>query len=380
MGEQRPPSLKRVRLAGARFDRGRLPIASLMELQNYQEAIRIAAEAEWRRDHPDEQLPADFQDSTSLAIERIDEGSADVFLAFEQPGYVPYQVGAQELIDGCIVAAYSGEPFSGLSSLLPEDSRQVREKVSLIGETLGGGQSIEYYPSGFGSAPVVITAEARAHAVERLVPVSHDAERRNSPLSASRESLVGRVTALDASRKKFTLIAADDTEIHGWYRKRPEILEDLREVVNSTEEGPLTRITGDLQVKDGRPFRFWEIDCVERLEFDDTHWGHRLAAFAAMPSGWDGGEAAQISSTALDAAQRLLREIDGARMERPGVFPTDEGGVLVEWAGCDGVQSVEILDDGSFEMFSLRRGQQEGRCEETADLRRAVAFAVAEGA
>ena len=93
MGEQRPPSLKRVRLAGARFDRGRLPIASLMELQNYQEAIRIAAEAEWRRDHPDEQLPADFQDSTSLAIERIDEGSADVFLAFEQPEYVEVEIG-----------------------------------------------------------------------------------------------------------------------------------------------------------------------------------------------------------------------------------------------------------------------------------------------
>ena len=84
MSDEPQPSVKRFRLTGARFEGGRLPVDSLVELEHYQDVVRIAAEAEWRHDHPGEELPSGLREAVSLTIERIDEGSADVFLAFEQ--------------------------------------------------------------------------------------------------------------------------------------------------------------------------------------------------------------------------------------------------------------------------------------------------------
>ena len=60
MEDEGRPQVKRVRLTGARFEGGRLPVDSLVELQKYQDIVRIAAEAEWKQVHPGEQLPDDF--------------------------------------------------------------------------------------------------------------------------------------------------------------------------------------------------------------------------------------------------------------------------------------------------------------------------------
>jgi hypothetical protein len=364
MGEEREPGVKRVRLTGARFEGGRLPVDSLIELQKYQEVVRIAAAAEWRQAHPDDKLPMDFEESVSLTIDRIDDGSADVFLIFEQTAiYAEYQAEAQDAADAIIVAAYSDAPIPELPSLTPKEDVQFRETVAGIGATLLPGQSIEFYPDGSDMSPVSITIATHKEAVERLSGVDDflvapDEGAKKPGLQVAEESLVGRVTALDADRMRFTLTLGDGEEVHGFYKTQPALLEDFRKLVNSTAEGPLTRITGDLQTRAGQIFRFRETSTVEQVQFDNTAWGARLAEFAALRSGWDGGTAEQITSTALDAAQKLLQGIDRAQIERPGVFPTDEGGVLIEWSKTSGVLSIEILADGNFEMFSLSRGEK----------------------
>ncbi|WP_336649093.1 hypothetical protein [Microbacterium sp. MMO-10] len=381
--EEREPGLKRVRLTGARFEAGRLPVDSLAELQKYQQVVRIAAEAEWLQAHPGEQLPDDFSESVSLTIERIDKGSADVFLAFEQHQvYVEYQVEAQDAADAIIVAAYSDAPIPDLPSLTTKQDVEFREVVASIGSTLVEGQSIEFYPDGTDSSPVSITIETHKDAVVRLSGIEdflvEPAPSEQKPgLEVAEESLVGRVTALDADRMRFTLTLADGEEVHGFYKNLPGLLEDFRKLVNSTAEGPLTRITGDLQTRGTKLFRFWETSSVEQVEFDDTAWGARLREFTALRAGWDGGSALQISATALDAAQKLLQGVDRAQLQAPGVFPTDEGGVLIEWSSPAGIRSIEILADGGFELFVLLQGQQSGEHSETNDVAKAIAFAEA---
>lgn len=380
MGDEQKPRVKRVRLTGTRFNGGRLPIDSLEELQKYQEIVRIAAEAEWRDGHPGEQLPADFEESVSLTIDHIDEGSADVFLAFEQQqSYVEYQAEAQEVTDAIIAAAYSGEDLPELPSLPLAEDFQFRQVIASIGESLKSEQAIEFYLDGPASSPVTITAETREHAAERIFNVddflvSPEAISPAQSLVKSDESLVGRVTALDADKKRFTLVLSSGHEVHGRYREHPELLEDLRKVVNSTSDGPLTRIAGELQTKNGEAWRFWETHSVEQVEFDDTAWGVRLQELAALPTGWDGGDAAQITSSSLDASQKLLQAVDRAQIDPPGVFPTEEGGVLIEWASLSAVSSVEILADGSFELFSMKRDELQGEHAATADLMIAIEF------
>lgn len=385
MSDVPQPSVKRFRLTGARFEGGRLPVDSLVELEHYQDVVRIAAEAEWRHDHPGEELPSGLREAVSLTIERIDEGSADVFLAFEQHAvYQQYQADAQGAADAIIVAAYSGTPLPDLPALPPEADKEFRDAVSTIGLTLEPGQSIEFYPDSPDAKPVSITIETRKHAVEELARVEDflvppDQAPSAQELQTVEESLTGRVTAINADKQQFWM-QTEGGEIHGWYRESPELLEDFRALVNSAANGPLTRISGDLQIKNGEPWRFRSINGVEQVQFDDTVWGARLSEFASLPSGWDDGEGAQISSVALDASQKLLQAVDAAELERPGVFPASDGGVLIEWADSVGVRNVEVHPDGSFELFSLARGERHGKYATTSNLAEVVAFVTADQA
>jgi len=382
MDDQRRPSGKRIRLTGERFKAGRLPVDSLIELERYQEVVRKLAEYEWRRDHPDEQLPADFRALVSLTIERIDEGSADVLLAFEQHAvYVQYQDEAQDAVDATIAAAYAGAPLPPLPALPPAAVAEFREELADFGATLREAQSIEFYVNPDDTTPVLITVETRKQALTELILTDFmiapsDPVGSADIIERREESLIGRVTAVDADSTKYEIATAYG-KVHGWYKENTGVLEDLRSVLNSAEEGPLTRITGELRFKNGDPHRFWQTTRVERVEFEDTAWGARLTDFAQLPTGWAEGTGAQISFVSLDAAQQLLKAVEAAGNPLPAVFPTAEGGVLIEWATTSGIHSVEILEDGLFELFSLQRAQGEGVHSETRDISEAIRFATA---
>ncbi|GAA4053697.1 hypothetical protein [Agromyces indicus] len=378
MGDARSSNAKRIRLTGERFRGGRLPIDSLIELQRYQDAIRRLAEHEWYHDHPDEALPADFDESVSLTIERIGDGSADVFLAFEQhAAYVQYQEEARDAVDATIAAAYAGESLPYLPSLPRDAANEVREELARIGETLEANQAIEFFAYGEEAPPVIITTETRPRAQANLILTDFlsppDELAPPSTLETRQESLVGRVTAVDADSTRFEMLTSTG-RVHGWYRDNVALLEDLRAVLNSAEEGPLTRVTGELQFKNGEPTRFWKASLIERFEFDESPTGERLTQFAMLPSGWEDGEGNQISSVALEGAQSVLRQIEHAGLPLPGLFPTSEGGVLLEWADLSSVMSIEVLEDGAFELFRLVADERHGTHSETKNAEDAVWF------
>ena len=154
---------RRVKLNGPRFAGGRLPIDSLIELERYQQLLRVVARAEWEADHPTETVPDDFDADVSLTIERIENGSADIFLAFERTAvYAEYQQQAQDSVSETISAAYEGRELPPLPGPVEDE---VRERVSNLGSTLEQGQSIELYVDGPDSAPVLVTIETRREAV-----------------------------------------------------------------------------------------------------------------------------------------------------------------------------------------------------------------------
>ncbi|WP_146234173.1 hypothetical protein [Curtobacterium sp. MCPF17_046] len=379
MGDNNAAELRRVRLRGERFTGGRLPVASLVELQKYQRIVQIAAEAEWRRQHPGDDLPADFADSVGLTIERIEDGSADVYLAFEQQqAYVQYQADAQDAADAFLVAAYSDAPLPAPPTLDPEADRQFREALSSLGASLEPNQSIDFYPVAADAAPITISVETRAPAIEKLSRIedfliADDAPTSEQGLQTVEGSVVAHVTAINAARRGFEVTLADGAVLRGSYQD-PDLLEDLRAVVDDAANGPLTRIVGHLQYRDGELWRFRPATGVERIQFDDTAWGRRLTQFASLRQGWDDGDGAQISAVALDAAQALLRRIDEAPIERPGVFPTEEGGVLAEWGSAEAVASVEVLPDGTFELFAVQREDRGGVHRSTVSVAEAFQF------
>lgn len=373
MDELGGPRYKRIRLTGERFEGGRLPIDSLVELENYQRAVQAMAEHQWRRDHPGEVPPAEVSSAASLVIERIEDGSADVFLAFEEVAhYQQYQEEARDAVDLTIEAAYEGRD---LPYLPPGVAEEVRTTVSQFGQSLEAGQAIKFYPDA-SEKPIEITVETRRTATERLILTDFMQEPTPQIATGIRRedtSIVARVTVIDAEAMKYELNSDAYGIIHGRYRDNPEMLDELRAVVNSTSEGPLTRIYGQLRHRGDKPWSFWTTTKVERVEFDDTDWGRSLARYATFPSGWAGGQGVQIGSIALDAAQVVLKRID-MRARPVAMAPTEEGGVLLEWVSDAGIRSVEILEDGTYELFEMDRGAHRGTQTETRDAVAAASF------
>lgn len=215
---------KRVRLTGARFEGGRLPVDSLVELQKYQEIVRIAAEAEWKGENPGQDAPLDLLDAISLTIERIDVGSADIFLAFEHhQEYAQYQEDAQEAASAVLAAAYSGEEVPDLPGLSASDAYGFRTIVAELGSTLGPDQAIEYYPHATGSTPITISADTRKHALEALLAPENFLLPSEQPeelpsLTKENVSLVGKVTALDTDKQTYKFTLQDGRKLLGHYR------------------------------------------------------------------------------------------------------------------------------------------------------------------
>lgn len=375
---------KRIRLVGSRFNGGLLPIDSLAELQKYQEVLRIAVKAEWRRNHPDEDFPINLLESVNLTIQEIKDGSSDIFMVFEQQQiYSEYREIAQDAVDAALISAYSGfKEDVKFPNLSPEEGQELREALSLIGGTLTSGQSLELYSEIPGLPTVLINVETRKSAIENLaliedflIPPNTDSQLVTSNMTEV--ALLGRVTILEAERKKFTLVLPSGEEIRGWYNNNPELIEDLRGVIDSAAEAPLTRVYGTLIIKDGKPSKINPVSSIERIEFDDTVWGARLAEFASLMPGWNESSGQQISSTSLDAAQIILRSVSKLNLSRPGIFPTDEGGVLIEWADSSKVVNLEITNGGNFELFTISSHQATGNHSETADVKQAINFVTA---
>lgn len=372
--EESAPKQRRIRLTGERFAGGRLPIDSLVELERYQRLMQTIAEANWRRDHPGEDLPADFKADISLAIDRIEPGSADVYVVDEQPSaYVQYQEVANDIVEATISAAYAGTP---LPELPPAVSEQFRLDVADFGSTLEENQSIEVYVEGADKPPVVISVVTRKEAIERLQLddffIVDDGSAPENHLVKVEESVAGRITELDPENQSYRFESLLYGALKGRYKSNPELKEDFRKVLDSAEVGPVVRLTGQLQYRHGVPWRFVETARVEETNLSDD----ALIALAALAPGWgDGGEGRSIEFTAIEAANALLVAVHEAGIRRPGVFPTAEGGVLLEWSSAEEVRSIEISPDAEFELFHLAPGSFEPEQQQVTDLSVATAFA-----
>lgn len=354
----------RVRLTGARFSGGVLPIDSLEELQRYQNLIRRFAQA--RGDANPEEL--------RLVIERIDDGSADILLAIEQVTvHIDEQIGARDQLEATLAAAYGdGEISEDLDWDLAAD-------VAELGSTLGAGQSLVVEPIDDSHPRVEISVVTRPQAIERLTGATFflptDVSR-PSHLRTESTLVAGRIVELDADNQKFRFESVQYGTMNGRY-KDPTMVDEFRAVLDSAARAPVTRLVGDVQWKNGAPWRIRDVQSLERFDLDGQPWQARLTALAELHPGWgESGQEPPISLTALDAAREILSALTIAERDLPAVFPTEDGGLSIEWANARSVRSIEITADGVFEMFVLPEGQFDGTETEVSDLPSAIQFAL----
>lgn len=333
----------RLKYVGTRFTRARLPIDVLSDLPAFRDLLVAFAKVEWREKHPDrKRVPKGFDKSLSFDLVSIEPGSAVPNLVWNRqvaqanlPGFEDeLEVVVEESYQD-VVALFEEAGSGRYPKVLGGDQIRALDK---LGAGLRDGERIEF-------------ANATSGNVVYL-----DAERRKRLITAVRETYVARFEGIG----KLVSNSLDGsvtirTSEHG------DILVgvDPEQIVEEFDGSLNQDVQFDLLVELDNQDRFQRVEGVYHIAVIDAEVGAelarcrvRIAEIGSFQPGWNDSHGAAISKSVVEAADAFL-------VRRPGfssaykIFPTEAGGILVdfEFAGWD--YSVEFAADGAVEMYGV---------------------------
>lgn len=343
-----------IRLDGGRFDTTGMPVSALIELQRIQDLITTVARALWKRNHPKRQrVPRNFASDLDLRLTRVDEGSVVPVLerVDPAPGLWDDEFGeSMTLINRAFVDIVK-------HLRLPADFPKEAEAVlARFGSTLEKGESAIFLSKT--SSPVRYTPAIRKRFFGdvRQTLVSQSGRR------------VGRISALDVVEQTFRFEGLDGKRIEGVYED-PSHWEDLSEVLKVPSLHCWVRLEGTYRLRpDSSLHSIADVESLEVFDLDeDEPWGQRLLQLADLPENWDEDWEA-VSTASLEFAREVLRGIQNRALRLPGVFPTQEGGVQLEWNSQHRRLAISISPEVDVESRLMVAATRERERLEHADL------------
>lgn len=388
----------RLTLAGDRFAGARLPIDALIELQRYREMVLEAARRAWLMDHSGQSIPEDFDLTFDLAVSDVEDGSATPLLDKPTSPYDVYYASGRDEFESALAEVINtgigtwmadvpedDTPDTGnitrqLESLTPTIPQRLEPLAALVdlpafrefGSSLRSNEALRLQP-GVDQQPVEVTASTASAIIRPFVDLVEQLRNSQPPSTKdTREKFVstvaGRIIALNADKKSFDIDTLHYGQVHGNY-KNAEMTTDLRAVLESSTHAPLVRITGRMSWRNGDLYRILSVDEWELLAVESEPWSRRVVELASLPPDWhpESDSSPVISFVAMDAAREVLREVR-ALSPVAGIFPREDGGVLVEWSTPERIVSLEISPDPEFLVFHLDVGVETATETETADI------------
>ena len=322
------PEFLRPRLTGLRFDEGKIPLEMLGDLSVLREMVIEVAK--WR--YLEENLtrkrsPKGFVDGISLALARIEKGSAtpviDVdFHAPQVPG-APQLLGMPGLFDkyfeearDAIIDAIAAAGSDRLpTEHLPE---KCLEYFDRIGSRLREDESIEFISPVRGRS-ARLTKESRRKLIlaSRITEMTEEVRVR------------GSIPEADQDRMSFELLLLEGRKIAGVMSDRHQ--EVVLDVFNGYKDDRKVLIWGI-----GKKDRQGNLVTLESIEdivaLDALDVPSRLSELRELESGWLDGEGAAPDPNSLDWLSAKFDVLYPDELPLPHIYPTVEGGVQAEWS------------------------------------------------
>lgn len=333
-----------LRYVGRRFDGARLPLDVLSDLLALRDLIAAFAKLEFRHKNPDrKRVPQGFDRSISFALIRIEPGSAVPVFALD---YEAAQQNLPNIGDGMediVSRAYAqvGKIFDDAAhdrfpSALPEDAIRA---LSKLGANIQEDERID----------LLGTSDADGNVV------CLDAFRRKNLLTRVRETYtieyegVGTLTGIDLTQNTIQV----KTEKYGEFRLPLDgvslpaeqfdgSLNTLVEFSVSVELDAHDELRG---IEDVR-----SVDLVRPYDNDVMRCIVRLQELSQVEKGWLGDEHGEqiVHLAAMRATQLIFSRAELASQFR--LFPTEDGGVSIEFERGSSSFAVEVTPDGSLEI------------------------------
>ncbi|MCA3247878.1 MAG: hypothetical protein ING29_15500 [Azospirillum sp.] len=322
----------------------------LSDLQAFRDLLVAYAKELWRNEHQDrKRLPKGFDKSISLDLVAVEQGSAVPKLEWNAdaadallPGFASQM---EDLVDRSygeiielIARAASGAGATDLG-------RDQLRALNRLGAGLGAGEKIEFVGSQAQNGNVVYL----------------DARRRKTLITNSSATYQTRYESTGILRG----VHVDRASIYGqlWvdteeYREI-ELTIDAARVEQEFDGNVNKMVEFAIQIETDTQDNFKRVVDVFDVELIDPTSGPdyqacraRLSELGSIKDGWHNGAGVAVVQIAVDNAAGFLEARPGhAKAYR--IYPTEDGGVLIEFEARGWDYSVEFCRDGFVEMFGV---------------------------
>lgn len=328
----------RLRYLGERFSGAHLPVDVLSDLSAFSDLIVSYAKDEWRRRNESRtRLPSGFGDSLRFDLVAIKDGSAIPILEWNDQTAQEMLPDMHGELDELIEFGYS-EVVSLLSGTNGRAAALDREKVSAIrrlGANLEKGEKIEI-GSRSGNNVVYYNFTTR----EKLLENARSTYKKRVQ---GKGEIVGTLTP-SKSKAYLILKTRDWGEI--------EIPVDPIQIYEEYSKRHNEYVNFDLEVELDTLDRFKGVVDNFNIEIEEEEHLARLTSLSLLRQGWHDGTGKRVTDQSLQLARDFTKYLVHKKI-KPEIFPTEEGGILVDFETASWDYSAEFGNLGSISYWGI---------------------------
>lgn len=345
-----------LRYVGARFEGHRLPLDVLPDLSAFRDLLVSFVKAEWRAAHTQrERLPKGFEKSIAFDLVGIKDGSAVPQLEWDRDIAQLLLPDFKDELEALVETAYTKvlDLIDGASSpagAIELTSENVRA-LNKFGSGLLSDEKIEFPDSRGADGNVVYLDTYRR---KRLITRGRDSYQ-------TRFEDIGKLlgSSIDPSGTVGTITI--NTSDYGAISV-PMLPERVRDDFDGYIEADVQfRLMIELGSDDTfrRVVEVYDLDVIDaKVVADLAACRERITSLLSLSDGWHSGFGRSPTHAAAATASRLLAR-------RPGmagtyrIFPTDLGGLLLEFTRHGWDYSIEISPEGMVEIYGTDTASDE---------------------
>ncbi|MER6673792.1 hypothetical protein [Streptomyces sp. NPDC000983] len=333
------------RLQGGRYEQPGLPVEVLAEFARYERLVVDVARGLYKQRHASRQrVPRGFASSFSLRLSDIRRGSVipvlertavDADALFDDRDAGIFEE-ARMIIQDALRSIQDG---SGIPRTFPPHA--LRE-FSRFGRSLRDDELIEFDS---GTPNSVIYSQP----VRRQIQEQARLERFEI------ETLVsGQVVGVSADKGIFEFrLTRGDKVVPGRFSS-DDIVADLKQYLDLSTMAPTVAINAvAIQSMNEEIIEIQDVLSIEPVL--PPEWSERLAELHDLEAGWLDGVGQQVSRKVLREAESLLLEFLDEQIQRPYIYPTEDGGVQLEWPYSAGEVTLTVTADEKVEAYAFSK-------------------------
>ena len=313
------------------------PVEALAELARYERLLQQVARGLWKDENPARvRAPRNFKNSLRLRLVAVEPGCVIPVLEREQRGGEPGQLFTTPdvWIERSAHAIADAIAAVGEGRVPPDFPKDALDGLESFGSGLREDEEVVMDRNGAGD---VVYSQRVRHS---LISLRHE-----HVVEISGE-LIGRLSEIDADKQGFQFTDRSGVKVPGTFSRRG-LFTSIKGATDRTQEAPFVRLTctylTDLQ---SNVTSVQDVDEVEVLVGADDRLGPRLRELLALPRNWRDGDGLPPNVEAIEWVRDFAAEIEEDEASGLSLFPTLDGGVLVERQIGPRRWSLEVNEDG----------------------------------